>query len=202
MNSSPGNAQYLCGMDLNRPSIDGPGQRSVNPVDRFFIMVVAMGGCHQSRPARHHQFEHRNAARRVVAGNEEMDPELSELDDLLGRIDAVLWPFPVPDSFLLRGSSSLHPANSRPYCEAASSILRISRYPGSSAGGKVMAGAGTLNSLNHPSSPAGVSRMSIRSCSDSIVNEWPRSRGKKNIVPAVPLIVRSPTETTTSPSST
>ena len=147
-----------------------------NPVDRFFIMVVAMGGCHQSCPARHHQFEHRNAARRVVAGNEEMDPELSELDDLLGRIDAVLWPFPVPDSFLLRGSSSLHPANSRPYCEAASSILCISRYPGSSAGGKVMAGAGTLNSLNHPSSPAGVSRMSIRSCSDSIVNEWPRSR--------------------------
>ena len=44
--------------------------------------------------------------------------------------------------------------------------------------------------------------MSIRLCSDSIVNEWGTLRGKKNIVPAVPLIVRSPTETTTSPSNT
>jgi len=45
-------------------------------------MVVAMGGRHQSRLAdSHDQFKQRNAARQVVAGNEEMEPELSELDD-------------------------------------------------------------------------------------------------------------------------
>jgi hypothetical protein len=32
----------------------------------------------------------------VVSGNEVTDPELSELDDLLGRIDAVLGLFAVP----------------------------------------------------------------------------------------------------------
>lgn len=47
-------------------------------------MIMAMGGRDQWRPARHDQFEQRNAARRVLAGTEEMNPELSELDDLLG----------------------------------------------------------------------------------------------------------------------
>ena len=38
---------------LNGPQsafVDGPGQRSGNPVDRLFMMVVAIGGRHQSRP--------------------------------------------------------------------------------------------------------------------------------------------------------
>src|SRR6516225_7006403 len=133
-----------------------------------------------------------------------MDPEWSESDDLFGRIDAVLG-----GSLRHVHSSSDSPVhrvygntNSMPYREAASSILCISPYVGSSAGGNVMACAGTLNSLNHPSSPAGVTRMSIRACSDSIVNEWRSSRGKKIIVPGVPLIVRPATEKTTSPSST
>src|SRR6516164_10145246 len=133
-----------------------------------------------------------------------MDPEWSESDDLFGRIDAVLG-----GSLRHVHSSSDSPAhrvygntNSMPYRGAASSILCTSPYAGSSAGGNDMACAGTLNSLNHRSSPAGVSRMSIRLSSDSIVNEWATSRGKKTIVPGVPLIVRSPTETTISPSST
>ena len=62
--------------------------------------------------------------------------------------------------------SFIYSANSMPYGGAASSILCTSPYPVSSDGGNVIAGAGTLNSLNHLSSPAGVSRMSIRLCSD------------------------------------
>ena len=49
--------------------------------------------CIRAEPSLHPRtpetFERRNGARRVVSDNEEMDPELSELDDLLGRIDAV-----------------------------------------------------------------------------------------------------------------
>ena len=72
------------------PALNGPQSAWVRrsrsalrqPVDRLFIMVLATGGRHQSRPAESHdRFEHRNAARRVVAANEEMDSDLSELDD-------------------------------------------------------------------------------------------------------------------------
>ena len=55
--------------------------------------------------ARHDELKRLDPAGRVVAGNEEMDPQLSEADDLLGRIDAAFGPFAVPYSFLLRGSS-------------------------------------------------------------------------------------------------
>src|SRR3974377_1971966 len=61
--------------------------------------------------------------------------------------------------------------NSRPYRGAASNILFAPPYAGSFAGGNVIAGAGTPNSLNHASNPAGVTRISIRYCSDSMVNE-------------------------------
>src|SRR5215472_1200688 len=90
MNSAPGNAQRLPGMDLDWLSVDRPGQHSLHPVDRLFIMVVAMSGSHQSSPARHGEFEGCNAACRVVAGDEEVDAEWSQRDHLLGRIDAVL----------------------------------------------------------------------------------------------------------------
>src|SRR5215472_4927534 len=93
MNSAPGNAQRLPGMDLDWLSVDRPGQHSLHPVDRLFIMVVAMSGSHQSGPTRHGEFEGCNAACRVVAGDEEVDPEWSQRDHLLGRIDAVLEGF-------------------------------------------------------------------------------------------------------------
>src|SRR5215469_1750244 len=160
MNSAPGNAQRLPGMDLDWLSVDRPGQHSLHPVDRLFIMVVAMSGSHQSGPARHGEFEGGNAACRVVAGDEEVDSEWSQRDQRLGRIDAML-------GGLLRhirssSDTSSHFAagntNSRPYRGAASIILCTSPYAGSSAGGNVIARAGTLNSLNHPSNPAGVTR--------------------------------------------
>src|SRR6516162_225790 len=56
-----------------------------------------------------------------------------------------------------------------------------------------MVGAGRLNSLNQPSSPAGLRRTSIRNCSDSIAKECLTPRGRKTIVPGVALMVRSPT---------
>jgi hypothetical protein len=132
-----------------------------------------MGGRHQSRPARHRQFEHRNAAQRVVAGDEKMDPEWSESDDLLRRVDAVLGGLLRHLRFSSNGSTHrvYGNTNSRPYRGAASSILCTSLYAGSFVGGNVIAGAGTLNSLNHASNPAGVTRITIRNCSDSMVNE-------------------------------
>ena len=159
-------------------------------------MAVAVGGRHQLRPPA------------TISSNAAMLPD--ELSPVTRKwtltcpswmipsegIDAVLG-FCCAISFLLHGGS-IHPTNSRPYRGAASSIL-CRWYWGSSAGGNVMAGAGTLNSLNHPSSLAGVSSWSIRSCSDSIVNEWRTPRRKKIIVPGVTLIVRSSTVTTISP---
>ena len=113
----------------------------------------------------------------------------------------VRWCGPLPG---LSAASSyfFDRTNSRPYFGAAASIFCISLYGISAAGGNVMACAGTLSSLNHPSSPAGVARMSIRNCSDSIANECATPRGRKTIVPGVALMVLSPTETVISPSST
>jgi hypothetical protein len=53
-------------------------------------MIMAMSWRHQPSPACHAQLKRRNAARRVIARYEEMDPEFSEPDDLLGRIGSVL----------------------------------------------------------------------------------------------------------------
>src|SRR5262249_34791891 len=93
-------------------------------------------------------------------------------------------------------------ANSMPNLGAAAIIFSISLYGTSAGGGSVMDGAGTLNSLNHPSIPAGVRRASIRICSDSITKECTVWRGTITIVPGVALIVRWPTEKVISPSNT
>src|SRR5262252_2277298 len=113
MDGSAGNAQRLPWINVNRLSVDSPGKHSINPVDRLLVMVMAMSWRHQSRSARHDQLEGRNATRRVLAGQEEMDPKLSESDDLFGRIDTLFGRSLWHTSFLLRGSY-IHRANSRP----------------------------------------------------------------------------------------
>src|SRR6516164_4114337 len=114
----------------------------------------------------------------------------------------VLLSVVIGDSFGKNLAGVYGNTNSRPYRGAASNILCTSPYADSCAGGNVIAGAGTLNSLKKPSSPAGVRSMSVRNCSDSIAKECATSRGRQTIVPGVALKVRSPTETVISPSST
>src|SRR5215469_18269779 len=129
MNRAPGNAQRLPCVDLDRCAVDGPGQHSANPVDRLLVMVMAMGRRHQSRSALHDQLERRDTARRIFGGDEEMDTELPQSNDFLGRIDAVLCG-------LLRhvrssSDSSTHrvsvTTNSRPYRGTVSSIRALYR---------------------------------------------------------------------------
>src|SRR5258708_70757 len=79
--------------------------------------------------------------------------------------------------------------NSKPYLGARAIIFCISLYETSVGGGNVTDGAGTLHSLKNSSTPAGVFITSIRTCSESIVNECTTSRGAKTIVPGVALIV-------------
>src|SRR5215469_4369967 len=55
----------------------------LNPADRLFIMVVVW--CHQSRPPR--SVRAPQCCPTTCADNEQMGPELSELNDLLGRIE-------------------------------------------------------------------------------------------------------------------
>src|SRR5262249_59494502 len=83
--------------------------------------------------------------------------------------------------------------NSKPYAGASAIIFCISLYGVSAGGGNVIDGAGTLHALKKPSAPAGATMTRIRTCSESMVNECGTSRGAKTIVPAVALIVSSPT---------
>src|SRR5215470_8638631 len=83
--------------------------------------------------------------------------------------------------------------NSKPYVGASAIIFWISLYGVSAGGGNVIDGAGTLHSLKNCSAPAGETMTSIRTCSESIANECGTSRGAKTMVPAVALIVWSPT---------
>ena len=93
----------------------------------------------------------------------------------LGRREVLYKPFRANRNLYDHFRSSTHRVygkkNSRPYRGAASNILSTSPYAGSFSGGNVIAGAGTVNSLKNPSNPAGVTRRSIRYCSDSMVNE-------------------------------
>src|SRR5262249_48961596 len=92
--------------------------------------------------------------------------------------------------------------NSMPYSGASAIILCFSVYGISAGGGSVIEAAGTLHALKNPSPPAGVSCTRMRTCSESIVNEWGMSRGANTTVPGVALIVRSPMEKVISPSIT
>src|SRR5262245_25863756 len=97
-------------------------------------------------------------------------------------------------------SQNVGETDSIPYLWETAVSFSMSLYGTSAGGGSVITGAGTLHSLKYPSSPAGVSRMSIRSCSEWISNECSTFRGRKTRVPGVPLIVRLPTEAVISPS--
>src|SRR6516162_1563758 len=65
-------------MDLNRLSVDGQ------------VSAPSTLQSHQSRPPR--SVRTPQCCPTSCASNEEMDPEVSELDDHLGRIDAALGP--------------------------------------------------------------------------------------------------------------
>src|SRR5262249_13863680 len=84
--------------------------------------------------------------------------------------------------------------NSKPYWGARAIIFCFSLYGISASGGSVIEGAGTLQALKNPSPPAGASCTRMRTCSESIVNEWGMSRGANTTVPGVALSVRSPME--------
>src|SRR6185312_16225186 len=80
------NAQRLARPHVDLFSVDSPGQRAVDTVDRLLVMVVAMGWRRQTLPARHSHFEGRDAAGRVVPGEQEAYRERPYADAFLGRI--------------------------------------------------------------------------------------------------------------------
>ena len=51
-------------------------------------MVVAVGWSRQTLRARDNELKYRNAAARVLSGDQEANRERPETDDLVGRIDA------------------------------------------------------------------------------------------------------------------
>src|SRR5579859_1114494 len=62
VNGAAGNAQCLSRADLNLFSIDGPGRHSLDAVDRFFVMLVAMGRSCQALRTRDNELKCRYAA--------------------------------------------------------------------------------------------------------------------------------------------
>jgi hypothetical protein len=69
---------------VHRPLMSGP----VEAVDSILVKVVALGGCHQSLGATDGEFEDGESAVRVVAGEQEADRQHTEVDGLVGGVDA------------------------------------------------------------------------------------------------------------------
>src|SRR5215469_13218634 len=74
-----------CSIDLF--PVYSPRQHSLDAVDRLFVMVVTMGWNHQALCSRDNDLKCRNAATRVLSGDQEADRERPETDDLVRRID-------------------------------------------------------------------------------------------------------------------
>lgn len=72
------NAQCLPWPDVNLFSVHGLGQHSVDAIDGLLKLVVAMRGCWQALGTRDHEHKGRNAASRVVPGEQEAHSERSQ----------------------------------------------------------------------------------------------------------------------------
>ena len=78
MNGAPRNAERLSRPDVDGVSVDGPGQHARDAVDGLFVMVVAVRGSHQALRGRDHKLKGRDAAARVVSGEQETNGERPE----------------------------------------------------------------------------------------------------------------------------
>src|SRR5262249_25918814 len=81
-------AQGLSGSDIERLAVDGPRDHALEPVDRLCVVVVAVRGGHQTLRARYRELEDRDAAARVLSGDEKAYDEWAEANGLVGWIDA------------------------------------------------------------------------------------------------------------------
>ena len=88
VNGAARNAERLTRPDVNLFSVHSPGEHAVEAVDRLLVMVVAMRWSRQALRARDYELKGRDAARRVVSGEQEAHRERPETDGLVGGIDA------------------------------------------------------------------------------------------------------------------
>jgi hypothetical protein len=82
------NAECLARPDVNLFSVDSPGEHALDAIDGLLVMVVAMRWSRQALRARDDELKGRDAASRVVSGEQEAHRERPETDGLVGRIDA------------------------------------------------------------------------------------------------------------------
>src|SRR5262249_44666301 len=89
VNGAARNAERLAGPDVDLLSVDRPGQHSVDAVDRLLVMVVAVCWGRKALRGRDREFEGRDAAGRVVPGEQEAHHEWPDMNDFLGRVNTV-----------------------------------------------------------------------------------------------------------------
>src|SRR5262245_38533975 len=87
MNRTSRDAERLSGTNVDRSSVDGPGQDAVQTVDRFLVVVMAVGGSRQALTAADGQLKSRDAAGGVVPRYQKADDERSETDAFIGGVD-------------------------------------------------------------------------------------------------------------------
>src|SRR5262249_33361820 len=86
VNSAARNAECVPRTDVDLSSVDGPSQHSLDAIDRLFVMVIAMCRRGQMLCSRDSDLKCRDAAARILSGNQKVDRERTEMDCLLGRI--------------------------------------------------------------------------------------------------------------------
>jgi hypothetical protein len=80
-------AQRLAGSELDSLAVNGPGQHTLDPVQRLLISVVLMSGGGQLLPGWDRHFEYGDDTVGVLAAQKEADTERTDPDNLLRRID-------------------------------------------------------------------------------------------------------------------
>src|SRR5437867_13424993 len=87
VNGAARNAECLSRPDVDLSSVDSPSQDSVDAIDRFFLMVVAMRRCRQALRVGDSELKGRDAAIRFFSGDQEAYRERPETDGFVRRID-------------------------------------------------------------------------------------------------------------------
>src|ERR1700722_14923384 len=80
-------AQGLAGSERDSFAVNGPGQHTLDPVQRLLIRVVLMGGRGQFLQGRDRHFEDGDATVGVLAAQKEAYTDRADPDNLLRRIE-------------------------------------------------------------------------------------------------------------------
>src|SRR5689334_908932 len=86
MNGAARDAQCLSWRNLDRFSLDSPRQGTLEAINRFLVMIVAMSRRRQALTTANHELKCRHAASGMAAGDKKADRNGTEAERFIRRV--------------------------------------------------------------------------------------------------------------------